>query len=175
MTVLLDHDWYDGTLPLNVDLHDDSWVYSSYAFLHCRSEVDPCLRVGQGSGIYDGSMFELGPGGSVTVGRYCSIVAAVIRAEGPVILEDYALVSWDVYMSDLDDDLAVPVDVRPARRARDTPQVIASGAWVGAGVKLLRGASVGRDSIVGAGAVVREDVPPGCIVAGNPARIVSRR
>lgn len=175
MTAWLEHDWYDQPLPAGVVLGERSWVYSSYAFLHCVSEVDPCVRVGDDSGVYDGSMFELGPQGSVHIGRFCSIVAAVIRLAGPMILEDHALISWDVFVSDLEDDLGAPPGAAPARPARRAPTVIGSGAWIGAGAKLLRGSSVGRNAIVGAGAVVREDVPPGCVVAGNPARIVSRR
>jgi serine acetyltransferase len=40
---------------------------------------------------------------------------------------------------------------------------------------LLAPARIGSDAIVGAAAVVDFDVPPGCVVAGNPARIVRRR
>lgn len=174
MTLKLEHDWYDAALPPGVVLGERSWLYSSYAFLHCRSELSPCVTVGTDAGVYDGTMFELGPRGSVDVGAFSSIVAAVIRADGPVVVEDHALVSWNVFISDLADDVGAPFDAA-AGRARDEPLVIASGAWIGAGAVLLRGASVGRDSIVGAGAVVREPVPPGVVVAGNPARIVSRR
>ena len=174
MTVLA-HDWYDAPLPAGVELGERSWVYSSYAFLHCRSELDPCVRVGADSGVYDGTMFELGPKGSVDIGRYASVVAAIIRAGGPVVIEDYALVSWNVYIGDLDTDAALPADEGGAWTDPDTPLVIGANAWVGAGAVLLRGASVGRDAIVGAGAVLRSAVPPGVVVAGNPARVVSRR
>ena len=37
---------------------------------------------------------------------------------------------------------------------------------------LLAGARIGDDSVVGAGAVVDFEVPPGVVVAGNPARVV---
>jgi len=173
--IRLEHDWYDAPLPPGVVLGERSWVYSSYAFLHCASELDPCVRVGDDAGVYDGTMFELGPQGSVEIGPFSSIVAAVVRLNGPMVLEDHALVSWDVFISDLVDDIGGPAGAVPSRRARDAPLVIASGAWVGAGAKLLRGSSVGRDAIVGAGAVVRDDVPAGCVVAGNPARVVGRR
>lgn len=45
-------------------------------------------------------------------------------------------------------------------------------AWVGAGVIILPGVTVGEHSIVGAGAVVTEDVPPFSIVAGVPAKVI---
>ncbi len=51
------------------------------------------------------------------------------------------------------------------------PTVIEEGASVGGGAVILPGIRVGRGAMVGAGAVVTRDVPPGVIVAGNPARI----
>jgi len=175
VTTKLSGDWYDVPLPRGVVLGERTWVYSSYAFLHCQSELDPCVRIGNDTGVYDGSIFELGPNGSVEIGRFCNIVAAIIRADGPVVVEDYALVSWNVYISDLTDDVATPPGAEPSRTAQAGPLVIGRNSWVCAGAILLRGASIGEEAIVGAGAVVREPVRPGAIVAGNPARVVAQR
>lgn len=54
----------------------------------------------------------------------------------------------------------------------DKDVVIEEDVWVGARAVLLSGVTVGRGSIVGAGSVVRSNVPPYAIVAGNPAKIV---
>jgi acetyltransferase-like isoleucine patch superfamily enzyme len=50
------------------------------------------------------------------------------------------------------------------------PTLIRKGASVGSSVTILAGVTVGEKAIVGAGSVVTKDVPPGTIVAGNPAR-----
>jgi maltose O-acetyltransferase len=50
---------------------------------------------------------------------------------------------------------------------------IGTRVFVGAGAVILPGSTIGDDSIVGALAVVRGDVPPGSVVAGNPAKVVS--
>ena len=43
---------------------------------------------------------------------------------------------------------------------------------IGAGAVLLPKVEIGANSVVGAGAIVTKSVPPDCVVAGNPARIV---
>lgn len=50
---------------------------------------------------------------------------------------------------------------------------IKENCFIGGGSLILPGVTVGPNAIVGAGAVVFEDVPPYAIVAGNPARIIA--
>lgn len=52
------------------------------------------------------------------------------------------------------------------------PVRIGHCAWIGSGAILLPGVTVGDDTAVGAGAVVTRDVPPGAVVAGNPAHVI---
>jgi acetyltransferase-like isoleucine patch superfamily enzyme len=49
---------------------------------------------------------------------------------------------------------------------------IEKGAKIGANATVLPGVRIGMDSLIGAGAVVTADVPPGTVVAGNPARVI---
>jgi len=49
---------------------------------------------------------------------------------------------------------------------------IRSGARIGANATILPGVEIGENALVGAGSVVTKDVPPGKVVAGNPARII---
>jgi maltose O-acetyltransferase len=51
--------------------------------------------------------------------------------------------------------------------------VIGNRVFVGAGAIILPGSRIGDDSIIGAGAVVRGDVPPGSLAVGNPASVVA--
>lgn len=52
---------------------------------------------------------------------------------------------------------------------------IGKGVQIGANAVVLSGVSIGRDSTIGAGAVVNCNVPPESVVVGNPARVISRR
>jgi acetyltransferase-like isoleucine patch superfamily enzyme len=52
--------------------------------------------------------------------------------------------------------------------------ILEDDCWLGAGVIIMPGVTVGAGSIVGSGAVVTKDVPPNTVVAGVPARIIKR-
>ena len=55
------------------------------------------------------------------------------------------------------------------------PTLVKRGASIGSGATLLCGITVGERAMIGAGSVVTRDVPPGAVVAGNPARLVNAR
>lgn len=52
------------------------------------------------------------------------------------------------------------------------PIVIEDNVWLGGGAILLPGVKIGRNAVVGAGAVVTRDVPANTVVVGNPARVI---
>jgi acetyltransferase-like isoleucine patch superfamily enzyme len=52
------------------------------------------------------------------------------------------------------------------------PVTIEDHAWIGFGALLMKGVTIGHHAVVAAQAVVAKDVPPHCVAAGNPARIV---
>lgn len=66
-----------------------------------------------------------------------------------------------------------PVDPEPRRRGWESAQpiVIGDNVWLGGGVIVCPGVSVGNDTVVGAGAVVTRDLPAGVVAFGNPARV----
>ncbi len=52
---------------------------------------------------------------------------------------------------------------------------IEEGAWIGANAIILPGVTIGKNAVVGAGSIVTKSVPPGSVVAGNPARTISQQ
>jgi acetyltransferase-like isoleucine patch superfamily enzyme len=54
------------------------------------------------------------------------------------------------------------------------PTFVRRGASIGSGSTILCSVTIGELAIIGSGSVVTRDVPPGAIVAGNPARIIRR-
>ena len=70
---LLPHDWFGKPLPSNCRLGERTWLYSSFALVHNRSEDPSAIVVGDDTGLYNGTFFDLGPSAQVSIGRYCSI------------------------------------------------------------------------------------------------------
>jgi len=66
-----------------------------------------------------------------------------------------------------------PVDPVPRRAAWEQalPVTIGDGVWLGAGVLVCPGVSIGENTVVGAGSVVTHDLPAGVVAYGNPARV----
>ncbi len=54
------------------------------------------------------------------------------------------------------------------------PIVIEDNVWLGGSAILLPGVTIGRNAVVGAGAVVTRSVPANTVVAGNPARVIRK-
>ncbi|HEY8599558.1 MAG TPA: acyltransferase [Thermomicrobiales bacterium] len=173
----LAHDWFAQPLPPNVVIGERSWLYSTFAFGHYRSQRPCGVRIGHDSGIYIGTIFDLGPVGELQIGNFCTINGPIIATNRRIVIEDYALISFGVVIAD--SFAAVPprsmhrVESRGEGQHTGEPSiVIGENAWIGARAVLLAGARIGRGAIVGAATVVDFDVPPFAIAAGNPARIV---
>lgn len=55
------------------------------------------------------------------------------------------------------------------------PTTISDGVWLGAGCIVLKGVTIGKNTVVGAGSIVVRDLPPDIIAEGRPARAVRKR
>jgi acetyltransferase-like isoleucine patch superfamily enzyme len=109
-------------------------------------------------------------GDKTVMGQECTISAYQhVRIGRQCVIADRAMF--------IDFDHGVVEVERPIRRQgiykRDV--VVGSNVWIGYGACVLRGVSVGDNSIVGTNSVVTKDVPANAVVAGIPARIIRMR
>lgn len=67
-----------------------------------------------------------------------------------------------------------PTEAQPRRDKLEAaePIVLGDNVWLGGGVVVCPGVTIGENSVVGAGAVVTRDVPTNVLALGNPARVV---
>ena len=54
------------------------------------------------------------------------------------------------------------------------PVKIEDGVWIGGGVIILPGVTIGRNSVIGAGSVVTHSIPESCVAVGNPCRVIKQ-
>lgn len=98
---------------------------------------------------------------------------------------NFGLVALDVATITIGDDVQIgpnvqlltathPVAAEPRRAKWEAgkPITIADNAWLGGGVIVLAGITIGENTVVGAGAVVTRDLPANVVAVGNPARII---
>lgn len=67
-----------------------------------------------------------------------------------------------------------PIDPQPRRDKLEAaePIVLEDNVWLGGGVIVCPGVTIGKDSVIGAGSVVTKDIPAGVVAVGNPARVI---
>lgn len=110
----------------------------------------------------------------IVIGDDCTILYRFqCNAALSVWLGNNVLVASNVLITD--SDHVVEPDSTPVTengRFVSRPVCIMDNCWIGQNAVILKGVTVGPNSIVGAGAIVTRDVPPSSIVAGNPARVL---
>lgn len=108
--------------------------------------------------------------GSRCVFGYANHVTAVHK----VIIGDNVLTANNVYISDnlhAYEDVSLPIIKQPVLFKGEV--VIGDGCWIGENVCII-GASVGRNSVIGANAVVTRDIPEYSVAVGAPAVVIRR-
>jgi maltose O-acetyltransferase len=67
-----------------------------------------------------------------------------------------------------------PTEPEPRRQKWEAakPIVIEDNVWLGGGVTVCPGVTIGENSVIGAGAVVTRDIPSNVVAVGNPARVI---
>lgn len=146
-------------------------------FIHpqgiCESD-----KIGEGTTIW--AFAHVLPG--AVIGKDVNINDQVF-IENDVIVGDRVTVKSGVQLWDgieLHDDVFVGPNVTFTNdrfpRSKHYPEsfprtIVERGASIGGGAVILPGIRIGRNAMVGAGAVVTRDVPPFAIVVGNPARV----
>jgi len=109
---------------------------------------------------------------NASVGRRCKISSHTFICEG-VTIEDHVFVGHGVtFINDSYPRATTPTgELQTASDWKVETTRVRQGASIGSGATILCNVTIGERAIVGAGSVVTRDVPPGVIVAGNPARV----
>lgn len=120
----------------------------------------------------------------VTIGNNSTVrYKTNIQAEKSIVIGNNVIISYNVIITDTNSH---PTDVESrdmmtngdhnsdlwsAKHAESTPVIIEDSVWIGRNAMILKGVTIGKGSIVAAGAIVTKDVPPYSLCYGNPAQI----
>lgn len=142
--------------PDLVHLGAGVWV-REHAWLNAKDDLGdghPTLKIGDGTYI----------------GRFCQI-----NAWQHVTIGKNVLIADRVFISDADhnyEDVRTPVLLQGDRFKGSV--ILHDGCWLGIGVVVMPGVTVGRNAVVAANAVITSDVPDYAVAGGVPARILRR-
>ena len=139
---------------------------------HCGKGVYLRLMSSDIKGIEN---MSVGDGTSIPKGStiYCTRAPLTIGKKvvfGPkptIITGDHRIDVIGKHIIDVGDEEKLP--------EQDLPVVIEDGVWVGANVTILKGVTIGRGSVVAAGAVVTKSCEPYSIIGGVPAKLIRMR
>ena len=146
-------------------------------FIHPLSDVSS-EKIGENTRIWQFSVILE----QAIIGKNCNICAHTL-IENDVIVGNNVTIKSGVFLWDgitIQDDVFIGPNVTFTNdkhpRSKQYPEeflrtVIEQGASIGANATILPGIKIGKNAMIGAGAVVTKDVPEKAIVIGNPAFI----
>ena len=106
-------------------------------------------------------------GDNVIVGEY-----STIQGQGGVVIENNVLLASHVHFISNHhtyDDITIPIKNQLNTSGLIT---IKENAWIGINVTVLSGVSIGKNSVIGTGSIVKNSIPDYCVAVGNPAKVV---
>ena len=117
------------------------------------------------------STITVSKGGHLFIGANVQLSNSTIYCCEKIIIEDFVMVGGGCKIWDTDFH---PLDIKqrkinPNENSKSRPIHIKKYAFIGADCLILKGVTIGENSVIGAGSVVRKDIPRNQIWAGNPA------
>ena len=117
-----------------------------------------------------GSSIELFPNAVLTLGSGYMNCGSTIACAKRITIGDGVAIARGVFIYDSDHHQIL--DAHGEQTNPPMPVMIGNHVWIGVGAIVLKGVTIGDGAVIAAGAVVTHDVPPGCMAAGNPARVI---
>jgi len=147
-------------------------------FIHPTAEVSKDARLGDGTHVWNEVQIREG----ARIGRRCRLGKSAYIDKNVVVgddckIQNFATLYDGVILGNevfIGPHVCFTNDLRPRAKPLEwkiVPTKVLDGASIGANATILCGVTIGRYAMVGAGAVVTNDVPDHALVIGNPARL----
>jgi maltose O-acetyltransferase len=136
-----------------------------------RRRLLEALLGGIGEGVTIRPPLQMDYGSQTSIGPRTFInVGAIILDVGRVTIGADVQIGPNVQL--LTPTHPLDPEIRRTGLEGGEPITIEDNVWLGGGVIVCPGVTIGRDSVIGAGAIVTRDIPAGSLAVGNPARVI---
>ena len=150
-----------------------------------RNKMAGSLYIGKGASlevdafdVYAGSRITVNQGAKLSLGSGYMNHECVIDCFSSISIGYGVVISERVVIRDADNHTiqSIVTETNSEKKSAEKPSmasiVIQDHVWIGMNVMVLKGVTIGEGAVVAAGSVVNKDVPPHCLVAGVPAKVV---
>lgn len=133
--------------------------------------------VGNPIGCYERCTFFVAPNCKIVIGKHVGISQTALISYATIIIGDNVKIGggtclWTTDFHSLDPEIRSSLNDLEHRKC--LPIIVEDNVFIGAKVIILKGVTIGRNSIIGAGSVVTKSIPPNEIWAGNPAKFIRK-
>jgi maltose O-acetyltransferase len=142
--------------------------------LQGRIQISGCGEVMLGEGVsLNGTVVPLElvtyTSGLIEIGNHTFInYGSSIAARASVKIGSYCHLGHYTFVMDNDQhDVVRHMDL-----PQSDPVIVEDHVWIGSKAIVLPGVRIGSRAVIGAGSIVTKDIPPRCVAAGNPARVL---
>lgn len=131
----------------------DHCVFNSSSKLNFRGINHPCI-------LQTGTNHA-----KITIGDHVEMSGCSIVCNESVIIGNNVLIGANCQIGDRDGH-------QNRYASKPEPIIIEDGVWLGMNVTVLKGVTIGKDTIIGANSLVTKNIPANCIAAGSPCKII---
>ncbi len=133
------------------------------------------ISIGKNSSVGFGVKLSAGFGGRIDISENVAVFDyTIIDIHSQLTIGKNTLIAPFCYITDYDH--VVKDENKPIIKQGyvNKPIVIGRNVWLGTHVIVLKGVTIGDNTIIGAGSIVTSDIPPNSIAVGNPARVIKK-
>lgn len=108
----------------------------------------------------------------VIIGNNCNLNGLVIHCNEKVVIGDDCMFGPGTILCDNDSHRVTIDPIVRNQKPESAPIILGDCVWIGMNCIVLKGVTIGKNSIIAAGAVVTKSVPENCVYGGNPAKLI---
>lgn len=149
-----------------------------YGFSHFQRVPGSTIKIGNNCefrsrndsnqiGVYSPCMIStLKKGAKIKIGDNVGMSGCVIGCAKRIVIGNNVRIGSNTLITDTDWHSEDP------RTSNDADVIIEDNVWLGYGVKILKGVTIGKNTIIGLGSIVTKDIPANCVAAGTPCKVI---